>query len=117
MNTERILLVSFGDSKEYIYKFSDSHEPYSMEHAHPLEKIEDEIKSYLEEKFPDQSVAYYYSARVTEIQPEHAAQYSSYPELNAEAIEEIERVLTKEIEARAAIEELNSNAPFNDVPA
>lgn len=114
--TQRIYIVSFGDSNQYRFTFDDKNDGYALHHSNPLANVEKEIRTYLESLFPNVGLAFYYTPKVVEVEPSHAARYQAYPPLDAKAIEEIKHVLAKEVRDRRSIEELNSNAPFADAP-
>lgn len=106
---EKIYLVSFGHSDKYILHDTEVGEKSE------LTRIESELNSYLRQKFPDESFAYFTSPRVDDISAADADEYSGYPKLDANAIEEIKRVLAKEVQNMEDNDSLNSDAPFANV--
>ncbi len=112
---KHLYIVSFADSEKYRLECFSDEEDYALAHVNPVEKIEKEIKEYLQKEFPGKPLAYYENAKVVEINPEHSEQYENYPLLDNEALKKIEANLTKEIQERAAVNELNSDAPFSNV--
>ena len=115
-NTNRLFIVSFGDSRQYRMEYADARDPRALVHSAPFAEIENELNSYLKGKFPDETFAYYTSPKVTEVDWSHRDQYASYPVLDQKAIEDIKKLLVKEIEDMNANRELNDNAPFADAP-
>ncbi len=116
-NTNRLFIVSFGDSRKYRMEYTDAKDPYSLDHSAPFTEIEAELNEYLKSQFPDESFAYYTSPKVTEVSWEHRDQYMNYPVLDDKAIADIKKVLVKEVKDMNDNRELNSDAPWNDVPA
>ncbi|MBD5371358.1 MAG: hypothetical protein HDR80_09490 [Bacteroides sp.] len=103
-NSARLYIVRFGNSDQYLlHDISD------------LASVETELNTYLREKFPDETFAYFTTPKVTEISPEHESQFVSYPALDANAVEAIKAVLVKEVEVMEANKEIDSNAPFANV--
>ncbi|MBD5268872.1 MAG: hypothetical protein HDS45_04665 [Bacteroides sp.] len=107
MNTEKLYLVSFGDSKKYILRDTSSGKDSK------LATIESELNSFLKEKFPNASFTYYTSPHVSDI--ENAADYQGYPELDSAALESIKKVLTREVENMEEQSKLDLNAPYSNV--
>ena len=121
MSTKNHLyIVSFGDSRKYRYEVATDAAAGSGEtplcHCNPFEGIETRLREALEKKFPGQPVAYFVSARATEVDCAHSDEYASYPPLDAEAEKEILAVLEKEMKERDDLDRLNRNAPYADAP-
>lgn len=111
-NKKRLLIVRFGDSKQYRLEFEDnSTHPYV--HPNPLAPVEKELNDCLEKEFPGKTFAYYTTPQVTEISWEHRDQYSDYPVLDANAVQEIKNTLRGEIEDMDDVKEINRNAPYD----
>lgn len=111
---KRLFIVSFGNSREYRLEVSDSGDSYLLIHKDPLEKVEVEIKEYLSSRFPGQNLAYFESAKATEVDPDDM-KYADYPELDEQGIAEIEKELVTEVEMRSATRELDRDAPYSNV--
>ncbi len=112
---KRFFIVSFGNSREYIYEAVSSEKAGELNHSNPLEPVEKEIKEYLDKLFPGQPLAYFETPKVTEIREADLAEYKDYPKLDADAIKEIEEVLKKGISIRQDNNILDSDAPYSDV--
>lgn len=111
---KRLFIVSFGDSDKYRVEFEDkSTNPY--EHPYPLASVEKELNEYLNKQFPGKTFAYYTTPRVTEVSWAHRDQYLDYPELDADAMEAIKKVLKVEVENMESNKRLDNNAPYADV--
>ncbi len=115
-STNRLFIVSFGDSRQYRMEYADARDPHALVHSAPFTEIENELNSYLKEKFPDETFAYYTSPKVTEVEWSHRDQYESYPVLDAKAIDDIKKLLVKEIEDMNDNRVLNDNAPYANAP-
>lgn len=115
METKRLYIVSFGDLKKYRYDYVDSTEGSMMDHAEPLKEIEDEIRDYLAKEFPGEALAYYTTAKVTEVNVADRDKYSEYPYLDRVEIEKIKADLKRQIEVRNADKEMDSDAPYSNV--
>ena len=108
MKDMKLYLISVGDSREFRLRAEDGHEIQV--------KLENELNDYLKKRFPEGNYAYFTSPRLVEIPVEEEVKYDAYPEFNAEAVSEIEHVLSTEIEAMEADRQLNNNAPTADAP-
>lgn len=99
-----LYIVSFGDSSNYrLTADQDS-----------LDKLEGDIKSYLEEKYPELSALKFYDKMtLKKVEEKDASKYAGYPEFNAESIKDIEKTLSTEVDDAADVSKLNSNAPWN----
>lgn len=106
---KHLYIVTFGDSRQYRLFFDKKEDT-------PLIRMENELNSYLKERFPDDTFAYYTTPKIVEISPEHASQFEQYPMLDAAAIDDIKKVLVEEIEDMRSEKVLNSNAPYADAP-
>lgn len=104
---KKLYIVSFGDSEKYrlVLKEDDSE---------TLQNVEKKLDSYLRNRFPGDSFAYFTSPKVTEVAWEHRGQYESYPELDDKAIAAIEAVLAKEVKNRDDMKQFNSDAPYDN---
>ena len=103
----KLYIVSFGDSEKYRLAVKEGD-------SDPLQGLEKELDSYLRERFPGDSFAYFTSPKVTEVTWEHRDRYENYPELNDKAIENIKAVLVKEVKDRNDMQQLNSDAPYDN---
>lgn len=106
---EKVYLVSFGNSAKYILRDKEAGKDSR------LAKIETELNAFLRDRFPDEPFAYFTSPRVDVISRVDAEKYASYPPLDAEAIDDIKKVLAKEVEDMEATKRMNSNAPYSNV--
>lgn len=113
-NNSKIYIVSFGDSEKYRLPVLEDN---SEDHPHdtPLVRLENELNSYLKERFPEDTFAYFTTPKVTEISALHADQYASYPMLDDAAVEEIKKVLVREIEVMQSEKQLDSDAPWSNI--
>lgn len=116
-NRERLLLVSFGDSRQYRFRYTEDPEETTLSHRNHLESIERRLDDYLTAEFPGKTFAYYITPKVTEVSINDAAEYNDYPVLDDAAITEIEKILKTEILNRGDQQELDLNAPYADVNA
>ncbi len=115
-NTKHLYIVSFGDSKQYRIEVSDD-KVNGVAKDTRLVQFENELNEYLKQEFPEGTFAFYTTPKVTEISEAHRDQFESYPPLNEEAVDEIKKVLVKEVKVMTADKQLNDNAPWNTVPA
>lgn len=111
----RLYIVSFGNSREYRVEFEDVENRDAFHHTNPLKGVEAEIKARLEKEFPGESLGYFETPKVTEVDYADRDKYASYPELTPAAVAEIEGVLKKEIEVRAQDHEDNLDAPYSNI--
>ncbi|MDE5843695.1 MAG: hypothetical protein K2H35_08180 [Muribaculaceae bacterium] len=109
LQEEKLYLVSFGNSDQYILRDTNSGEKSS------LMRIETELNSFLRNKFPDETFAYFTTPKVEDLGEVAAEQYSSYRKLDAAAIEEIKKVLVREVRDMESNDSLNSDAPYANV--
>ncbi len=114
-NKERLLLVSFGDSRQYRFQYKEDADETELSHRNHLEAIERQLDEYLTKEFPGKTFAYYITPKVTEVMMKDAAEYAEYPVLDDAAIKEIEQVLKTEIINRGDQRELDLDAPYSDV--
>ena len=116
MNTRtHLYIVIFSASKQYRYEFDAPADSDSLHNSLAFEELEKQLNQYLKKEFPDEPIAYYTSARVEEISPEHRERWEQYPPLDEEAVANIEKLLAREIRDRLSNEELNSDAPWADI--
>lgn len=100
-----VYIISFGNSTKY--RFTPDVES--------LSEISGDIKSYLAKKYPDLAAAPYYGKmNVTEVDASNEREYKGYKEFDSNSVEEIKKVLSREIENAASVHELNSNAPWGN---
>lgn len=102
----RMYIVSFGDSRKYRILVDSEDNENALK---PVVDTENELNRFLAREFPGETFAYYTTPRVTEVNPEHADKYASYPPLDSRAIEDVKDVLIREIEVMNSDRELNSN--------
>ena len=115
-NKKRIYLVKFSDSKTYRVEFEDEETVDPYHHTNPLAKVEKEIKDYLEKEFPAQSLAYYTTPKITEVDASRKDEYEKYPVLDQIEIDKIKTDLKRQIEVRDDTQMLSSDAPYSDIP-
>ncbi len=116
METKKILyLVRFCDSREYCVEFEDIKNVDPFHHTNPLEEVEKELTDYLKGEFPEESLAYYVTPKVTEVEWRDHDKYASYPMLDAKAVEDIKETLRRGVEVMVQNQEDNSDAPFSNV--
>lgn len=111
----RLLLVSFGNSKQYRLEYKVPEKATALHKPSPVENIEEEVRQYLEKEFPGQYLAYFTTPKVEEMSLGHKATFDTYPPLNADAIKEIEYVLSEEVKVQEANRRLNHNAYYAEV--
>lgn len=99
-------IVCFADSKKYRYEFDAPACDGLLEKPHPFEAIEAELKQRLQKIFPGEPVAYYTSAKVTEIEPEHIGRYKDLPVLDSSSIDDVCELLAKEIRVAKAAQKM-----------
>lgn len=114
--TNRLFIVSFGDSRQYRMEYVDALDPKALVHSAPFTGIENELNDYLRKEFPDETFAYYTSPKVTEVDWSHRDKYADYPVLDAAALDSIKKLLVKEVRDMNANRVLNDNAPYADAP-
>ena len=107
--TEKIYLVSFGNSEKYLLRDNEAGEKSI------LTRLEAELNSYLRSRFPDETFAYYTTPRVDEVPASEIGKYIGYPELAAQAVAGIKEVLAREVEDMQSTSEINDNAPYANV--
>lgn len=111
---KHLYIVSFGDSRKYRLEYqSKPDEDQLLHRPEPFVGIEKELNDYLRSLFPDESFAYFTSAKVEEVDWSHRAQYMEYPELDAKAVADIKAELKREVKDAEAVASLNSDAPYN----
>ncbi len=103
----RFYIVSFGDSEKYRLIVNEGT-------SDTLQTIEKELDTYLRSKFAGDSFAYFTSPKVTEVAWEHRDRYENYPLLDEKAVEAIKAVLLKEASEREDLQQLNSDAPYDN---
>ncbi len=113
---KKLYIVSFGNSRKYRMDYTIPTDADPLRKPNPFADIERQLTAYLRREAPEASdLAYFTSPKATEVRPEHAQQYSSYPPLDARAIQEIEKLLLKEVRMRLDNRLENSDAPYSDV--
>lgn len=112
---KKLYLVMFGDSREYRVEFEDVKNVDPFHHTNPLEGVEKELTDYLRGEFPEESLAYYVTPKVTEIEWDEHDKYADYPVLDDKAVEEIKEVLKRGVEVMEQNKEENSDAPYSNI--
>lgn len=115
METKRLYIVSFGDSRKYRYEYTDTTAGSSMDHADPLKRVEDELKQYLEKEFPGEALAYYSTPKITEVNYKDLEKFADYPTLDRVELEKIKTDLKRQVEVRNQDKDMDSDAPFSNV--
>lgn len=109
-----LYLVSFGDSRKYKISFDGSANELALSPS--MTSIKKQLEKYIKEKDPfDSHPLYYASPLIEEIPPYKESAFDSYPELNKEAIDSIQKELVNEVDDQQDLECLNRNAPFDDL--
>lgn len=112
----KLYIVSFGDSRQYRYQFDSSDADASIEHSAAFKNIIAELTKRLEADCPDaKHFAGIVNPKVMEVRPEDEGRYAAYPDLDKNAIEEIEKVLLREVQVRSDLKEQIRNAPYADI--
>ncbi len=112
---KHLYIVSFANSNKYRYEFDAPANAESLHNSLAFEKLEKQLNQNLKKEFPEEPIAYYTSARVEEISPDHREKWSQFPPLDEQALATIEKLLAKEIRDQLATQELNSDAPWSDI--
>lgn len=113
---KKLYVVSFGDSKKYLMDYNVPADADQLHKPNPFEKIENELTSWLAKEAPEASnLAYFTSAKATEVYADHRDRYAGYPQLDASAVREIEHELLREVRDSMTTREANLNAPWSDV--
>lgn len=107
--TEKIYLVSFGNSEKYLLRDNEAGEKST------LTRLEADLNSYLRSRFRNETFAYYTTPRVDEVPASDLGKYIGYPELDAHALAGIKEVLAHEVEDMQQTAALNVNAPYANV--
>lgn len=105
----RMFIISFGDSRKYKVTVEADGKDGTLA---PFVRTEKELNRFLADRFPGETFAYYTTPRLTEVSPEHADKYSSYPEFDDKAVAEVKRELVREIKVMNDNRELNANDPW-----
>lgn len=115
-NKKKLYIVSFGNSDKYRYVYTVPEGADALRKPSPFADLERRLSDYLHSRFPaDNALAYYTTAKATEVDHRHAQRFRDYPELNEEAIRKIEHTLAKEVELEDDVKKYNFNAPFAKV--
>lgn len=112
---ERLYIVSFADSEQYRYEFKSDLPMEALDHESPLREIEDRLYKNLKARFPDEPIAYYTTPKAVEVSWLNRDKYKGYPLLDDAAVGTIESLLASEIEDQMSLQNLNSNAPFDQL--
>lgn len=113
-NTDKLYLISFGDSAQFRVPFADSRE--ALEKSQKIVGLEKQLNQFLAEKFPAGDFTYYITPKIIEISEADAPEYADYPLLDESAIEKIKQTLLTGIKDMNSLRQLNSDAPFADAP-
>ncbi|MDE7403249.1 MAG: hypothetical protein K2M87_07550 [Muribaculaceae bacterium] len=99
-------IISFGDSNKYRLPFVESGN-------RDIEKVREDITSYLKGKFPGFAGLKYLDKIKLEKVDDTAAR--AYPELNASSLGNIEKLLGRETKVAEAVKNLDSDAPWSNI--
>lgn len=111
---KKLYIVRFGESAKYRMEYDVPEGTDPLHKPNPFAKIEKELTDYLYKQLPEaEDLAYFTSAKATEVYEDHREKYASYPLLDEKAIETIKKELLKEAQVRMANREENLNAPFS----
>ncbi|MCM1320081.1 MAG: hypothetical protein NC217_06825 [Muribaculaceae bacterium] len=105
----RMFIISFGDSKKYRIIVDNDDNEHALA---PVVKTENELNRFLAREFPNDTFAYYTTPRITEVNPEHEAEYASYPKFDDKAVADVKKELVREIQVMNSDRRLNSNDPW-----
>lgn len=98
-----VYIISFGDSTKY--RFTPGEDS--------LASVQEDIKKYIADKFPELSaLGFYDKITVVKVDGTNEEKYLEYPEFGKNSIDEIKKVLSREIETAQSVRELNQNAPW-----
>ncbi len=111
---KKLYIVSFGEFAKYRMEYEVPEGTDPLHKPNPFAEIEKELEEYLHKQLPESDdLAYFTSAKATEVYEDHREKYASYPVLDAEAISKIKEELLKEARVRMANREENLNAPYS----
>lgn len=100
-----VCIISFGNSTKYRLTIDKGCDQVS--------DIKAEVKDYLEKKFPTlSSLNFYDKISVVPVDVSNCEKYKDYPEFDDDSIDEIKKVLSREVESYEDVRNLNSNAPW-----
>ena len=91
MKKTRTYIVSFSDSRRYLLKDGEK------DASKRLVEIEKYLDSFLAEKFPEDTFAYFTNPKVVEVGADLMDFYAGYPLLDRSAVEDIKTELAVEI--------------------
>lgn len=110
----RLYIVSFGNSAEYRVEYPGTKE--DLEKSPELLKVEGTLAEYLKSKMPVCShVKRLTTPAIHEVEPEDAARYASYRDLDAEAVNHLKDLILTEAHNYQDQKQLDLNAPFGNI--
>lgn len=109
MNTQKLYIISFGDSREYRLEIECPDGPENCTPCERLTAIEKELNDYLKSEFAQTHFKYYTTPKIEEVDWANRDLYMSYPLLDDKAIAEIKRVLRREVKDMNSVKKLNNN--------
>lgn len=105
MSQDKIFyIVSFGNSRKFRTGSVDK-----------IKKIADSLRNTLTNEFKGIKITGFLIPTIDEIAATHKEQYSDLPKLDSEAEEEIINTLREEITNRSDQQQLDLNAPFDEI--
>lgn len=111
---QRLYIVRFGNSAAYRLEFSGTKD--ELKASRRLKDVEDTLAAYLTGHLPVCGhVRQLTTPVIHEVEPEDAAKYAGYRELDAEAMEALKHVLLTEASNYQDQKELDRNAPFANI--
>lgn len=99
---DKVCIVSFGNSTKYRLTLSGNH----MQ----AKDLAAEVRDYLEKNFPElNSIEFYSKMTVSPVTPENSDEFKDYEPFSPQAVLEIEKTLSREVDNAEDVRSLNSN--------
>ncbi len=116
METEKkTYIISFGDSEKYKIVLDNTEDGMPLRSSGILERIEKEVKDFLDKKFPGEPHAYLSTPKIVQVSEDMKAEVEGYPEFSESDLEAIKTVLQREMEVMMANDKLDADARYSDI--
>lgn len=110
-NKERLYIISFGNSVKYRMMYDGTKE--ELEKSPKMSALKNELADYIIKKVPMGSHACRFAQpEIHEVYREDEHKYDDYQDFNAVAVDDIKKVLLREVENMLDQKELDNNAQF-----
>lgn len=109
--------ISFGDSGKYKIVLDNTEDGMPLRSSGMLERIEKDLKDYLDKKFPGEPNAYLTTPKIVQVSDDMQEEVAGYPEFVESDLAAIKEVLTREMEVMMANAKLDANARYSDINA